>query len=178
MDGRKPKPTALKLLEGNPGKRPLPVREPKPSPIAPKCPTWLHKVAKLEWKRIAPQLERLGLLTEMDMAALAGYCEAWATYVEASTFLHERGQTYDTFLRGENGDVLLDDKGAPIIVKSSPWPQASIAHKALTQVRAFCTEFGFTPSARGRMTVPGTDDSEGGMTDLLSGVKPSVLRQR
>ncbi len=73
--GTKPKPTALKLLEGNPGKRPLPMNEPKPAPTAPKCPSWLHKDAKKEWKRISTELERLGLLTQVDMAALAGYCE-------------------------------------------------------------------------------------------------------
>ncbi|MEQ8198694.1 MAG: phage terminase small subunit P27 family, partial [Clostridiaceae bacterium] len=28
--GRKPKPTAIKVLEGNPGKRPLNKNEPKP----------------------------------------------------------------------------------------------------------------------------------------------------
>ena len=39
--GRKPKPTALKLLEGNPGKRPINEHEPVPPKGTVKCPTWL-----------------------------------------------------------------------------------------------------------------------------------------
>ena len=48
--GRKPKPTALKELEGNPGKRPLNDREPKPEKKAPPCPKWLNDDAKKEWR--------------------------------------------------------------------------------------------------------------------------------
>ena len=46
--GRKPKPTALKVLEGNPGKRPLNENEPKPENKAPRCPSWLEQEAKNE----------------------------------------------------------------------------------------------------------------------------------
>ena len=154
--GRKPKPSALKLIEGNPGKRPLPENEPKPEPIAPKCPTWLHKDAKKEWKRIAPQLERLGLLTQVDMAALAGYCESWAQYKRAIEFIHKHGEVYP----------IKDDEGRVKYLQQVP--QVSIANKALQQVRAFCAEFGLTPSARGRMVVPGADDKEDEMEQLLS----------
>ena len=44
--GRKPKPTALKMLEGNPGGRPLNTKEPKPEKKAPRCPSWLEDEAK------------------------------------------------------------------------------------------------------------------------------------
>ena len=73
--GRKPKPTAVKVLEGNPGKRSLNTGEPKPEKKAPRCPAWLEDEAKKEWKRMAKQLEHLGILTEIDMAAFAGYCQ-------------------------------------------------------------------------------------------------------
>ena len=76
--GRKPKPTALKVLEGNPGGRPLNPNEPKPAKKAPRCPAWLEDEAKKEWKRMGKTLEQMGLLTEMDMAAFAGYCQAYA----------------------------------------------------------------------------------------------------
>ena len=74
--GRKPKPTAVKVLEGNPGKRSLNTAEPKPEKKAPRCPSWLEDEAKKEWKRMSKQLEQLGILTEIDMAAFAGYCQA------------------------------------------------------------------------------------------------------
>lgn len=44
--GRKPKPTAVKMLEGNPGKRSLNAGEPKPEKKAPRCPSWLEDEAK------------------------------------------------------------------------------------------------------------------------------------
>ena len=74
--GRKPKPTAMKELEGNPGKHPLNTSEPKPNKKAPACPKWLEPEAKKEWRRLAKQMEAIGILTEVDMAAFAGYCQA------------------------------------------------------------------------------------------------------
>ena len=44
--GRKPKPTALKKLEGNPGKRPLNELEPVPPTVALRCPNYLLPEAR------------------------------------------------------------------------------------------------------------------------------------
>ena len=74
--GRKPTPTAIKLLEGNPGKRPLNANEPKPEKKAPSCPKWLEPEAKTEWRRLAKQMEQIGILTQVEMAAFAGYSQA------------------------------------------------------------------------------------------------------
>jgi P27 family predicted phage terminase small subunit len=175
MKGRKPKPTALKVLEGNPGKRPLPTNEPKPAPLAPKHPAWLHRDAKKEWKRVAPQLERLGLLTSLDMAALAGYCQAYARYKEAEEFLNKHGTTYTVWERDQDGAIKYDDSGEPILRQMHSWPQVQIAHKSLQQIRLFCVEFGFTPSSRGRISVPGAQDSDDGMDALLSGVTKKCI---
>ena len=61
--GRKPKPTAIKELEGNPGKRLLNADEPKPERKVPPCPKWLEPEAKKEWRRLSKQLEQIGVLT-------------------------------------------------------------------------------------------------------------------
>ena len=50
--GRKPKPTAVKVLEGNPGKRPLNMFEPVPDKVAPECPSWLNDEAKAEFMKL------------------------------------------------------------------------------------------------------------------------------
>ncbi len=71
--GRKPDPTKLKLLKGNPGKRAI-KNEPEPEVCIPDPPDHLDDVAVGEWNRIAPQLEQLGLLSDIDMVALAMYC--------------------------------------------------------------------------------------------------------
>lgn len=59
--GRKPTPTAIKELEGNPGKRKLNENEPKPERKAPACPKWLDKDARKEWHRLAKKMEALGI---------------------------------------------------------------------------------------------------------------------
>lgn len=73
MRGRKPIPSALKLLRGNPGKRPLPANEPRPASGAAR-PDWLQPAAREEWDKLATELARLGLLSVLDANALAGYC--------------------------------------------------------------------------------------------------------
>ena len=85
--GRKPTPTALKMLEGNPGKRPLNVNEPIPPKGDIKCPSWLLPEAKKEWKRLAPSLEAMGVLTMADLTAFEGYCQAYARWKEAEAFI-------------------------------------------------------------------------------------------
>ena len=71
--GRKPKPTALKKLEGNPGKRPLNELEPLPQVTMLRCPNWLEPEAKKEWRRLAPVLIGAGILTGADAVPFAGY---------------------------------------------------------------------------------------------------------
>ena len=66
--GRKPKPTALKKLEGNPGKRPLTELEPLPPISVLRCPNWLLPEARKEWRRLAPALINMGVLTLADAA--------------------------------------------------------------------------------------------------------------
>lgn len=132
--GRKPKPTALKVLEGNPGGRPLNTKEPKPAKRAPRCPAWLEDEAKKEWRRMGKVLEQLGLLTEMDMAAFAGYCQAYARWKEAEEFITQHG----TMVRTPNGYL-------------QQVPQVSIAQTNLKIMLKFCEQFGLTPSARSRI---------------------------
>jgi P27 family predicted phage terminase small subunit len=142
--GRKPKPTALRKAQGNPGHRPLNHNEPKPTGV-PQCPTHLGKVAKAEWRRIAPELIALGLLTKVDRAALAAYCSAWAQWVEAETSVQKFGAVFR----------LKNDPDKP--VKN---PNVTIANAALDQMRKFLTEFGMTPASRSRIQVAPTDAAD------------------
>jgi hypothetical protein len=73
MRGRKPKPTALKLVSGNPGRRPLNEHEPEHPSIDTACPDELRdRVARQEWDRIVPALAH-GHVTTVDRAILIGY---------------------------------------------------------------------------------------------------------
>ena len=135
--GRPPKPTALKLLQGNPGKRPLNKREPRPEAGAPTRPEWLLPEAKREWNRIVPELVRMGLLAKIDRASLAAYCQCWARYVEAQKDIETHGATFET----ATGYL-------------APRPSVGIANQMLQRISALSAKFGFTPSDRGRIVAP------------------------
>ena len=137
--GRKPKPTALKTLEGNPGKRQLNVNEPKPLAKAPSCPKWLDPEAKKEWRRLSKKMEQIGILTEIDMAAFAGYCQAYARWKAAEEFISKHGSIVKT--------------------PSGYWqqvPQVSIAQQYMKAMQKFAEQFGLTPAARSRIVADNT----------------------
>ena len=136
MRGRKPKPTALKELQGNPGKRPFTGHEPKPPASLPTCPSHLCAPAKAEWKRLAKSLHNIGVLTQVDRAALAAYCQAYGRWVEAEKHLAET----PTLLKTPAG-----------YVQASPW--LTIANKQLELMHKFMAELGLTPSARTRLAI-------------------------
>lgn len=150
--GPKPKPTALKVLMGNPGKRPLPQNEPKPKPVAPKMPDWLDREAKREWRRVAPELERLGLLTVVDGAALAAYCQAYSQFVAATKELKAH--------QGEHGSLLITQVSYTGVENKKPHPAIKVANEAAQLVARYAAEFGLTPSARTRIQLPGQPDEE------------------
>ena len=139
MKGRKPTPTALRLLRGNPRKRPVNDREPTPTraseDLAP--PDWLDDAAKDEWRRLAPMLARLGVLTETDADALAAYCESWTTWKQAT----QKIRTFGMVVKASKAGVEL-----PVIS-----PYVKIAERALAHMRSFLVEFGMTPSSRARI---------------------------
>ena len=132
--GRKPKPTALKKLEGNPGRRPLNRMEPMPPVVQLKCPNHLLPEAKKEWKRLAPVLMDLGLLTAADAVPFEGYCTAYARWLEAQDEINKHGSIYK------------DNEG-----KIRPNPFIAIANQQMREIKSFAAEFGLTPSTRSAM---------------------------
>src|SRR5919108_3560121 len=105
--GPAPTPTALKLLLGNPGKRPLPKGDPRPTPGVPPCPSWLEGEARKEWRRITPELRALGLLTAVDRAALAAYCQSYARWRQAEEVLSRRGLVVELAKLGKAGEAVV-----------------------------------------------------------------------
>ena len=148
--GRKAKPTALKILEGNPGRRRLNEREPKPDKKAPPCPKWLEDEAKKEWKRLAKALERMGVLSELDMAVFAAYCQAYGRWKQAE----------DKITDGNL--VFLTPSGYP-----QQNPYLSIAQQNMRLMHRFASEFGLTPAARSRIIAGSDKDFADDMDNLL-----------
>jgi P27 family predicted phage terminase small subunit len=159
--GPKPTPTRLKRLKGNPGKRPLPKNEPQPDKPArvPMAPRHLDKIAKKEWRRMARELHKLGLLTALDTTALAGYCVAYSTWVMAT----EKIQKHGVLIKTPNG--------YPV---QSPFLQ--IANRAASEMRTWLVEFGMTPSSRSRVTVEPKEDKDPFEEFLKQGGKPRRVK--
>lgn len=76
------KPTALKLLAGNPSKRPLPASEPAFDTCAPATPDWLAGEALIQWNTLAAALEANGMLNTVNSTVLAAYCDMLGRYIE------------------------------------------------------------------------------------------------
>jgi len=143
--GRPPKPTAVKKRQGNPGRRPLNENEPvfEGGTTAPKH---LDRIAKNEWRRLAPRLIVHGMLTPADRTAFAAYCVAYSTHVRAELALANKPS--------------LAYKTAAGVIR--PWPEIAISNQALAQMHRFQTEFGLTPSSRSRLdiTIPKKGSSD------------------
>ena len=137
MRGRKPKPTRLKVLTGNPGKRPLNHDEPRPEPAIPECPPELGPSAQREWNRLVGELASLKVLTNLDRAALAAYCGAYALWAEATEAIQKFGA------------MVKSPSGFPI---QSPY--VSIANRQAEIMMRISGEFGFTPASRSRISAP------------------------
>jgi P27 family predicted phage terminase small subunit len=134
MRGRKPKPTAVKVLAGNPGKRALNHAEPRPKVVRPRPPEHLSDEEKAKWKLVVRELHPLGLVTTIDVDALAMYCVIYARWVKAERMVREKGEIIKTAA----GNIIQN-------------PYLSIANRALEQLNKLGAEFGMTPSSRSRV---------------------------
>jgi P27 family predicted phage terminase small subunit len=109
----------------------------------PDCPPHLSDVAKAEWERIAGPLHDMGVLTLVDRAALAAYCQAYGRWVEAEDKLRET----PTLLKTPSG-----------YVQQSPW--LSVSNKQLELMGRYMAELGMTPASRSRVTTRGGAEAE------------------
>ncbi len=154
MPGPPPKPTQLRLVTGNAGRRPLNKREPQPKAGIPSVPKHLSPAAKMEWRRISRALAALDLLTGVDRAALAAYCQAWADWIEAEAQLSKFGKVVESPYKTETRTL----KSGTVVEKSSGGypmqnPYLAIRNRALWFMHRFLTEFGMTPASRSRISV-------------------------
>ncbi|RAH37420.1 phage terminase small subunit P27 family [Halomonas sp. SL1] len=145
--GRKPLPANVHAIRGNPSK--LPAHElaggqgsqPQIQAEIPPCPAFLSKDAKGEWKRIAKDLQTLGLISKLDRGELAVYCQAWSDW--------KRAREKITQLE-DSGFVETTPSGYK---QMSAWMQ--LANRAEERMRKAGSSFGLNPSARASLG-PGT----------------------
>lgn len=138
MRGRKPQPTALRVLRGNPGRRAYNEAEPQHAPFdasdVPPELTAAGAAAVAEWQRIAPGLAVRGHVTTVDRGVLVAYCVKYAQWV----------------------DIEAEARRHPLIVKGSANtpianPAIGLANRTLDLVIRAAAELGITPTARARI---------------------------
>lgn len=171
--GPKALPANVHVLRGNPSKKPLGsiLDEFRPEVEIPSFPSWIWPEAKKEWKRISVELERYGLISKLDRAALVLYCQAWARMVWAEQMLtrsmkdaQEKRAAAEA--RGEEwtgGDGVMVKTANGNFTYSHHWV---VGKHAAAQVKQYLDLFGLSPSARTRVTT--SDNRQGRLFEEAS----------
>lgn len=142
-NGPIPKPTLLKIAEGNRGKRKLdPDSEPSPPSGAPEKPEHLEGLASVEWDRMIAIIDSMGILAKTDGQMIELYCMEYETYRQCKKDLRANGSLYQDISTGEDSPTKLLSHPAVIIMDK--------AGKTMARILA---EFGLSPSSRSRVKV-------------------------
>lgn len=149
--GPKPRPTSLKLLAGTDRADRRNPHEPVPVRSTPACPDELDDAAREEWTRMEGLLEPLGLVSQLDRAALGAYCAAYSHWLAAEGALKSHGM------------LIKSPSGYPMVS-----PYFSIASKTMNEMRLLLQEFGLSPASRTRVTaMPPEPEEEHPIAALL-----------
>lgn len=103
-------------------------------PGTPKPPAMVKGEALAEWKRVVPELDKLGVLATVDRAILTTYCVTWARWVKLDQQLTREGVT-----------VTARDGATR---KNPCW---QMAREAANQIATLAAHLALTPSARLRL---------------------------
>ena len=137
------KPTALKLVEGNAGKRAVNGKEPEPillNDLEP--PAHLPPSVADVWRELAPKLRRAQVLTELDTHLLEMTAASIATYRL-------------TMAKTANGAVMQRNEETGSVSLS---PYTLLQSMAFKQAMAALQQWGATPAARSRVMVDPQQD--------------------
>lgn len=140
--GRKPRPTALKIISGNPGKRRLPDNEIVFKCVKPIPMPFLSEEALQEWHEKVDILLASGVLTEVDNTLFAAYCDSFGIWAQATIQLEKLKE------KNKLNGLLLKTKDGNLIQQ----PLLGIANKAKADMVKYATEFGMGASARARIS--------------------------
>lgn len=155
---RPAKSATLQLIQGNPNKKnteELAARAEHEKKMKMrsdniKPPTWLDKVGKKEFKRVAALLTEVEIITEADISMLAAYCNAYSQYVSISKIIEEDGIMVHT--EGKDKD------GNPIKLVGEEHPLLKRQKNYFDQMKSAANDFGLTPSARAKLAITRTQE--------------------
>lgn len=138
--GPKPKPTHLKVIEGERESR-INRDEPLPSEGKARKPDGMTAGASAVWDEIAPDLMNKGCLTTWDVYAFEALCEAISNFRECRDLLHSHNSGEGKFMERGGGGGLI----------KSPYHQMMRDH--IETVAKLGSRFGFTPGDRANLDI-------------------------
>lgn len=173
MPGPPPKPAAIKILEGNLGRRPIP-QQPE-FQITEIPPAWLDGEAKEIWAQLAPTLVKVKILTEADAQTLGRYCHLLSTWLKLAKIIEKTGTAYAVYERHKIVTEIEHPDGRK--ERKIAWEKVQNGMRTLPQARHYQTintellkmesHFGMTPASRARIKLgesspldPVYDDSD------------------
>jgi P27 family predicted phage terminase small subunit len=132
--GPLPQPDNVRQLRGETRpSRQIGAKQVQPVKGAPECPSSLKGEARAEWKRVVPELTRLGLLAHIDRGKLVNYCRAWAAYclraAEVEKYPGEVPQK--VWQQFRDSSTLVDSLGAKLYL--SPGDRARVKAPEVTE---------------------------------------------
>lgn len=147
--GRNRKPTAMKLAEGNRGKRAINKNEPKALPGEPPMPDFVAKdpATKLVWQHLVTVLDEYGVLRKTDGIAIGTLCSNYVLFAQADANIKKMGHVIVTEIDTETGVAVLKTN-----------PSVRVRSDALKQLRAGWQAFGLDPASAAGIQLPDSPD--------------------
>ena len=150
--GPAPKPSVLKAERSKRGANLA--DNIKPDVGVPECPDFVCESGKREWARITPYLVKLGLISHLDMAALAIYCQTFGRYSDLESGFEE---SITRIQKAQNCSYIDAVQLAFIDVTPNGYKQVSALASTIRGLREEClrylAQFGLSPSARTRVSI-------------------------
>ncbi len=152
LRGPPPTPAHLKLLNGNPGKRPIVPDPVSPTVELPEPPEWLCESGLAEWRRAGAELEKLSLISQLDLALFALYCQTYGRMRDLEVSIGR--QVAERVAAGETREAAYEAVSVQLTPTGFRRPSAIVQLLAQhrDEVNRYAGQFGMSPSHRGRVT--------------------------
>lgn len=192
LRGPRPQATVVKLLKGNPGRRPINMNEPKPPPGAPDVPPGLDTEQQVEFDKVCRWLAPMGLLTKADQTIVAAYAvslarfwvlnrrmamlqieieSTWATHRTMSDEIRTEGE----LIQGARGSMKPNPRLKALhrldmrlaVMWNNESKMAKEQGQRMGQLRAYADHLGLSPSARSKLHAGPVKDEPDELESLI-----------
>ncbi len=150
--GPAPKPTKMKILHGTDraDRRAKNEMDPKVAELLPKPPVYFDECAKKIWAKATRTLKDLDMLVEVDYELLQSYCYQLSLVERCATELQKPSE-----------GLLIEFTNKAGATNYVANPYIKIYNDALKVSQSLAGQFGFTPSARSRISAPTKGEGDG-----------------